>query len=142
LAPESALARLVLSLVIGCLAALHNQFSKCAKNHLDSLCESAIVGLVLTNKKNMKSSHDQNEDIYQDEWLVPRELREHPELLSSISEFTPEPDMAVRFEPIGLVERAVISYNKHRKGVKQVLGGLSIGTGFIVGGAVAAHHRH
>jgi hypothetical protein len=79
-------------------------------------------------------------DMQEDEGMAVT-LRNHPEAMVGRAELAERSVAALEVEELSLVERAVIGYNKHRKGVKRVLGSLSIGSGFIVGGAIAAHHR-
>jgi hypothetical protein len=93
--------------------------------------------------KDYEQNNQEDDGILDDDVLVPV-LQTHPDEAKSLivrSEQIEDHVDTIQVEPLGLIESAVLSYNKHRKGVKRVLGGLSIGTGFIVGGAVAAHHR-
>jgi hypothetical protein len=109
--------------------ALHNQFSKLAKNHLDSLAISAIVGLS-TKQEKMTKKYEKPEDFFGDPGLPDR-------IDSSI-----EGLRAILVNPFELVKDAVSLVRERPKlGAIASAGGLAVGT--LLAGALEVHrHSH
>ena len=78
---------------------------------------------------------------YEDDILVDEGLVSHPELFASHPELN-EPVARVTVEPLSLVERAVVGFNRHRERYA-TLGGFTLaGTGFAAGALAFSHRRH